>query len=130
MDLPPALQKEFFIATMWSSSLLSFWPARALNRAFLALLLVIFLQPLAASGCVSNALLNVRDAQTTFATDWQNVALGAGGYVTEIYLHPKEQNLAYIRTDNGGFFRWNEQMLKWEALTDHFPPSQLNYYGG
>ncbi|MEC4816492.1 MAG: hypothetical protein SAK29_24985 [Scytonema sp. PMC 1069.18] len=59
-----------------------------------------------------------------------NVSLGGGGYVTGIYTHPVEQNLVYIKTDVGGFYRWNPMSKSWIPLTDHFPLAQNNYYGG
>ncbi|NEO45729.1 MAG: hypothetical protein F6K55_16985 [Moorea sp. SIO4A3] len=59
-----------------------------------------------------------------------NVAIGGGGYVTGVYLHPLEKDLVYIRTDVGGFYRWDEPKQRWIPLTEHFPFSQRNYYGG
>ncbi|MBW4425033.1 MAG: hypothetical protein KME50_11410 [Nostoc desertorum CM1-VF14] len=61
---------------------------------------------------------------------WTNVSIGGGGYVTGIYLHPLERDLAYIKTDNGGFYRWNSKDYKWIPLTDKFRLQQSNYYGG
>jgi photosystem II stability/assembly factor-like uncharacterized protein len=61
---------------------------------------------------------------------WTNVAIGGGGYVTGVYLHPQQEDLVYIKTDVGGFYRWNAVEQKWIPLTDHFPLSQSNYYGG
>jgi hypothetical protein len=59
-----------------------------------------------------------------------NVAVGGGGYVTGLYLHPAEPDLAYIRTDMGGFYRWQPDAQQWLPLTDAFPFSQQQYYGG
>jgi xyloglucan-specific exo-beta-1,4-glucanase len=61
---------------------------------------------------------------------WKNVAIGGGGYVTGIYLHPKQPNLVYIKTDIGGFYRWSAGAQSWMPLTDHFPFADHNYYGG
>lgn len=60
----------------------------------------------------------------------KNVSLGGGGYVTGIYFHPLEQDLIYIKTDVGGFYRWNPASQNWIPLTEHFPLAQNNYYGG
>jgi xyloglucan-specific exo-beta-1,4-glucanase len=61
---------------------------------------------------------------------WNNVSIGGGGYVTGVYLHPLQQDLAYIRTDIGGFYRWNSADNRWIPLTDHFGLTNSNYYGG
>lgn len=60
----------------------------------------------------------------------KNVALGGGGYVSGIYLHPRQKDLVYIKTDVGGFYRWNPAAESWVAITDHFSLDQSNYYGG
>uniref|UniRef100_A0A0C1NFI3 BNR/Asp-box repeat-containing protein n=1 Tax=Tolypothrix bouteillei VB521301 TaxID=1479485 RepID=A0A0C1NFI3_9CYAN len=60
----------------------------------------------------------------------KNVSLGGGGYVTGIYLHPKERDLVYIKTDVGGFYRWNSASRSWIPLTEQFSLVQNNYYGG
>lgn len=60
----------------------------------------------------------------------KNVSIGGGGYVTGICLHPQQQDLVYIKTDVGGFYRWNSTQQNWIPLTDSFPLEQSNYYGG
>lgn len=59
-----------------------------------------------------------------------NVAIGGGGYVTGVYPHPKQKDLVYIKTDIGGFYRWNSSNQTWTPLTDHFSLDQKHYYGG
>ncbi|GAB1543041.1 hypothetical protein NUACC21_57150 [Scytonema sp. NUACC21] len=59
-----------------------------------------------------------------------NVSLGGGGYVTGIYTHPQERDLVYIKTDVGGFYRWNSASKSWIPLTEQFSLAQNNYYGG
>jgi len=61
---------------------------------------------------------------------WTSVSLGGGGYVTGVYLHPLQQDIVYIRTDIGGFYRWNSVDKRWIPLTDHFGLQERNYYGG
>ena len=61
---------------------------------------------------------------------WRSVPIGGGGYVTDVYCHPKQKDLVYIRTDVGGFYRWDARNARWVPLTDRFPRSQSNYYGG
>ncbi|MEM6399861.1 MAG: YCF48-related protein [Cyanobacteria bacterium P01_D01_bin.116] len=59
-----------------------------------------------------------------------NVAIGGGGYVTGIYLHPKKPNLVYIKTDIGGFYRWNPDNSSWIPLNEQLSLANSNYYGG
>lgn len=61
---------------------------------------------------------------------WANVPIGAGGFVTGVYTHPKEKDLVYIKTDIGGFYRWNATDNSWIPLTDRFPVQEKNHYGG
>ena len=49
---------------------------------------------------------------------WNNVKIVAGGYVTGLYFHPKQQNLMYARTDIGGAYRWGPNDSQWVPLLD------------
>lgn len=66
----------------------------------------------------------------TIPYTWKNVAIYGGGYVTGLVVHPAEPDLLYIRTDVGGCYRWDAKASRWIPLTDAFPPSQSNWYGG
>jgi xyloglucan-specific exo-beta-1,4-glucanase len=72
----------------------------------------------------------IENSKAQPAYHWKNVAIGGGGYVTGLVIHPKEKGLAYIRTDVGGFYRWNNLQEKWIPITDHFDYTQSGYYGG
>lgn len=67
-------------------------------------------------------------AQDPYA--WSNVPIGGGGYVTGLVVHPAEPNLAYIRTDVGGIYRWEETGKRWKQLVGFADRSQINLYGG
>ncbi len=52
------------------------------------------------------------------AYSWSNVKVVAGGYITGLYFHPKQQNLMYARTDVGGAYRWGPNDTQWVPLLD------------
>lgn len=60
---------------------------------------------------------------------WKNVAIGGGGFVTGIALHPKAKDLVYIRTDVGGAYRWNPANNGWIPLNDDFTKEESHLYG-
>lgn len=60
---------------------------------------------------------------------WRNVAIGGGGYVTGIAIHPMEPDLVYIRTDVGGAYRWDPHNRQWIQLLDCFGLEDMNLYG-
>ncbi len=62
--------------------------------------------------------------------NWKSVAIGGGSYVTGILIHPMEKDVVYIKTDNGGVFRWNEATKMWKPLTDFYTESQRRNYSG
>ncbi|MBA3705523.1 MAG: cellulase, partial [Bacteroidetes bacterium] len=61
--------------------------------------------------------------------EWQNVAIGGGGYVTGIVIHPVTPNLIYMRTDVGGAYRWNFTDKAWIPLFDWVSTDSSNLYG-
>jgi xyloglucan-specific exo-beta-1,4-glucanase len=65
---------------------------------------------------VSLAPLPQARAQTA-AYNWQQIRLGAGGFVTGLVVHPTTTTLKYARTDVGGIYRW-ETWGAWTPLTD------------
>lgn len=115
--------------------------SRAFRLSTLALITAIACQPLKTTGdTLSDHGFNLLPGQPplTIAQSYRanitlgeaNVAIGGGGYVTGIYFHPRERDLVYIRTDVGGFYRWNPQNQRWIPITDRFSLDEKNYYGG
>jgi len=49
---------------------------------------------------------------------WTNVKVGAGGYAPNILFSPVERDLAYLRTDMGGAYRWDAAAKRWWPLQD------------
>ena len=87
-----------------------------------------FLSLLAVTAVVAWGAGVARAAESPYV--WRSVPIGGGGYVTDVYCHPKQRDLVYIRTDVGGFYRWDAPGTRWVPLTDQFPRSQSNDYGG
>lgn len=79
-----------------------------------------------ASGTVS---LTVNAANSTPSYSWTNVRIVAGGYVTGVYFHPTQQNLAYIRTDIGGAYRRGPNDSEWIPLLDFMSMANNNWTG-
>ncbi len=62
-------------------------------------------------------------------SDYEQVAIGGGGYVTGVYYHPTTPNLLYMRTDVGGSFRYDYNTREWVSLFTDFTLDDENYYG-
>ena len=52
------------------------------------------------------------------AYDWNNVNIGAGGFVDGIFFDPAHQNTIYARTDIGGLYKSTNGGANWQELLD------------
>ncbi|KAJ7102200.1 hypothetical protein B0H15DRAFT_813586 [Mycena belliarum] len=69
-------------------------------------------------------------AVSSQAYTWKNVKVGGGGgFVPGIVFNPKEQGLAYARTDIGGAYKLNAATDTWTPLLDFADDSTWNYWG-
>ncbi|MGD0140892.1 MAG: hypothetical protein ABSD28_18665, partial [Tepidisphaeraceae bacterium] len=55
---------------------------------------------------------------TTAAYTWENVNIGAGGFVDGIFYDPHNQNTIYARTDIGGLYKTTNDGSTWTQLLD------------
>lgn len=61
--------------------------------------------------------------------NWNNLPLGAGGFVTGIVYSKTEANLKYARTDVGGAYRWDQTKNQWIPLLDWVSTDETGYLG-
>lgn len=54
---------------------------------------------------------------------WRSVRVGGGGFAPAIIFSPLERDLAYLRTDMGGVYRWSARQGRWRALEDQLDTS-------
>jgi hypothetical protein len=67
--------------------------------------------------------------QTSVPYRWLPVRIVAGGYIPGIQFHPKQKGLAYVRTDIGGAYRWDDAAQRWTPLTDWIGFDNKNEFG-
>ena len=58
------------------------------------------------------------DAAPAVPYAWRNVAVGGGGFAPGIVFSTVERDLAYLRTDMGGAYRWDSRAGRWIPLED------------
>lgn len=58
---------------------------------------------------------------------WRNVVVGGGGFAPNVVFSPAEKGLAYLRTDMGGAYRWDDGQQRWSPLEDSLAVS--SYFG-
>ncbi len=61
---------------------------------------------------------SVAPPPTAIRYRWTNVTVGAGGYAPAIVFSVAERGLAYLRTDMGGAYRWDDAAQRWIPLQD------------
>ncbi|MBQ9899044.1 MAG: cellulose-binding protein [Ruminococcus sp.] len=88
---------------------------------------------LAAAATLTSASAGCSKKKDTDSTGvsytWSNVAIGGGGYITGIVYNPKEEGLAYVRTDIGGAYRYDKSAERWVPITDQFGGDEWNLIG-
>src|SRR5450432_3923597 len=58
---------------------------------------------------------------------WNNVTVGGGGFSPNIMFSPVQPGLAYLRTDIGGIYRFDQSSGRWMPLQDGMVEG--NYFG-
>jgi photosystem II stability/assembly factor-like uncharacterized protein len=80
------------------------------------------LLPLSGS-CWAAAASPLQATSTALPYQWRNVTVGAGGFAPNVIFSRAERGLAYLRTDMGGAYRWDEKGQNWVPLQDSTPVS-------
>lgn len=73
------------------------------------------------------ALAPVADAQPPAPYVWASVKVGAGGFIPGLVFSRVERGLAYLRSDMGGAYRWDNVKHTWLPLQDQLGES--SYFG-
>jgi hypothetical protein len=60
---------------------------------------------------------------------WKNIPLLGGGFVTGIVCSTAARDIAYVRTDIGGAYRFDRPSGTFVQLLDHFGKKDVNYMG-
>lgn len=106
-----------------------------MRKIFFYLSSILFIFYLLTS-CKENPII---DDGTTVAPDpplpndgiytWKPLKVGAGGWVTGMYVHPTERGLMYARTDVSGAYRWNAATSEWKqlVLSTTMPSEYVSY---
>jgi photosystem II stability/assembly factor-like uncharacterized protein len=95
---------------------------KCLLAACLALSLLVF-------SCAGGMVKNFAPAAGETAYTWKSVVTGGGGFVSGIIFHPVQKDIAYLRTDMGGAYRWNPAGKTWDCITDAFGKDESEYNG-
>jgi len=97
------------------------------NRILLAVVLTICMTPLLHGMAARHEAK--RPAPTSAPYRWDQVRIVAGGFVDGIVFHPKARDVAYLRSDMGGAYRWLPEKRTWKPITDGFSQSDWNLHG-
>lgn len=103
--------------------------SQRVRSLILWLLAFVFITVARSSGVPDAERNSVPDAEKTAPYRFQNVAIGAGGFITGFAAHPAERGLYYVRTDIGGAYRWNAAVKQWVPLQDWLPFRERNLLG-
>lgn len=60
---------------------------------------------------------------------FHSLQIGGGGFITGVLFHPKVKGLAYLRTDIGGAYRWDEAAKRWTSLSEWVSMEDANLLG-
>ncbi|NOW06627.1 sialidase family protein [Clostridium beijerinckii] len=60
---------------------------------------------------------------------FKQVNITGGGYIPSVIFNKSEKDVAYVRTDMGGAYRWNANEKKWVRMTDFINAADWNLNG-
>jgi photosystem II stability/assembly factor-like uncharacterized protein len=86
-----------------------------------------YLSGIAVAGIALIHLASCTNDVSQVPYQWKNVTVGAGGFAPNIIFSRVEKDLAYLRTDMGGAYRWDQTLERWLPLQDGMTES--GYFG-
>ena len=84
-------------------------------------------RPLAGLTALALSALALASSSARTAYTWKNVVVGGGGFAPALVFSRVEPGLAYLRTDIGGLYRWDNTARMWVPLQDAM--SESTYFG-
>jgi len=82
-----------------------------------SLILIAILITALAVSCATSGRAD-RDLPQYTQKGWKNVKIVGGGMIPGIIFNTTQKDLAYVRTDMGGAYRWLPEHEAWKPLTD------------
>ena len=79
--------------------------------------------------CGNTTIVHAAEVPNQSGYVFGNVQITGGGYIPNVIFNKSEKDLAYLRTDMGGAYRWDPDNKKWIPITDWISSDDWNLLG-